>query len=319
MPPIEEGKCPICSEPCQEETVRNGAYRQYNCPNCGHYIIPYSTSAFSGDLDDKARAVLSHNIWKNQHSPELFIVTSQLVNEAKDLSLPTPAEQLDLYILFMGDSQGDSRSKEIIRKTGELRAKIGALNTEDIYFIQEEAKQSSLFKDTVQSECDVGGVLTMKGWQRYEELKRGRTHSRTAFMAMQFTDPKDLGVVRIVDEVFRPAVKETGFDLKRIDDETPAGLIDNRLRVEIRRCRFLIADLTYNNNGAYWEAGYAEGLDKPVIYTCSKLWLEKHGTHFDTNHHHTIRWDPNHPDQIAESLKSTIRKTLPFEAKMPEE
>ena len=49
-----------------------------------------------------------------------------------------------------------------------------------------------------------------------------------------------------------------------------AGLIDDRLRVEIRTSRFLIADLTHENAGAYWEAGFAEGLGKPVIYTCEK-------------------------------------------------
>ena len=47
-------------------------------------------------------------------------------------------------------------------------------------------------------------------------------------------------------------------------------MIDDRLRVEIQSARFLIADLTHENRGAFWEAGYAEGLGKPVIYTCEE-------------------------------------------------
>jgi nucleoside 2-deoxyribosyltransferase len=61
-----------------------------------------------------------------------------------------------------------------------------------------------------------------------------------------------------------------GFKLTRLDDDPKAGIIDDRLRVEIRTSRFLIADLTHENRGAYWEAGFAEGDGKPVIYTCRK-------------------------------------------------
>ena len=45
------------------------------------------------------------------------------------------------------------------------------------------------------------------------------------------------------------------------------------------------------NQGAYWEAGYAEGLRKPVIYTCKKSVFETEGTHFDTNHRVHVLWD----------------------------
>ena len=67
-----------------------------------------------------------------------------------------------------------------------------------------------------------------------------------------------------------------GFDLFKSDDEPRAGLIDDQLRVDIQSSDFLIADLTHDNLGAYWEAGYAEGLGKPVIYTCEQenFWLE---------------------------------------------
>jgi nucleoside 2-deoxyribosyltransferase len=63
-------------------------------------------------------------------------------------------------------------------------------------------------------------------------------------------------------------VAATGFILRRLDDEPKAGLIDDRMRAEIQASRFVIVDLTHMNRGAYWEAGYAEGLGKPVIYTC---------------------------------------------------
>ena len=85
--------------------------------------------------------------------------------------------------------------------------------------------------------------------------------------------------------MFRKAVRQAGFELIRLDDSPPAGLIDDRLRVEIQSSDFLIADLTHDNLGAYWEVGYAEGLGKPVVYTCEKTKFDQEETHFDTNHH----------------------------------
>ena len=100
-----------------------------------------------------------------------------------------------------------------------------------------------------------------------------------------------------------------------MDDEPRAGLIDDKLRVEIQASDFIIADLTHDNLGAYWEAGYAEGLGKPVIYTCEKEKFETEKTHFDTNHHLTIIWDKDAPESAGENLKATIRATLPQLAK----
>jgi hypothetical protein len=118
----------------------------------------------------------------------------------------------------------------------------------------------------------------------------------------------------IYENYFKNAVRATGFDLYRLDEAPKAGLIDDKLRVEITTSRFLISDLTHENPGAYWEAGYAEGLGKPVIYTCEKEKFETSKTHFDTNHHLTVIWDKENPEAAVQQLKATIRATLPSEA-----
>jgi nucleoside 2-deoxyribosyltransferase len=127
---------------------------------------------------------------------------------------------------------------------------------------------------------------------------------------MRFGDPE---LDEMLRDHFRPAVQRTGFTLFRLDDEPRAGLIDDRLRVEIRQSRFLLSDLTHANNGAYWEAGYAEGLGKPVIYLCKKEVFENPKTrpHFDTNHHLTIVWDRETIQEDMERLVATIRYSIP--------
>jgi hypothetical protein len=151
----------------------------------------------------------------------------------------------------------------------------------------------------------------MLGWGRFEELKRVQTSSRTAFMAMRFGQQQ---LDDIVEQVFKPAVLRTGFELKKLTDEQPAGLIDDQIRAAILSARFVIADLTHGSHGAYWEAGFAEGLNLPVIYTCEKSAWEQTKTHFDTNHLLTIIWDPTNPHTAGEALTATIRATLRTEA-----
>ena len=51
----------------------------------------------------------------------------------------------------------------------------------------------------------------------------------------------------------------------------------------MRGARFVIADLSHDNNGAYFEAGFAEGIGLPVVYTCEVKKFEAKKTHFDTN------------------------------------
>jgi nucleoside 2-deoxyribosyltransferase len=157
--------------------------------------------------------------------------------------------------------------------------------------------------------------MTVRGWVHYEELQKQAKDSTQAFMAMKFGEPE---LDAIVDNTFRPAVAQTGFRLQKLNDEQSAGLIDDQLRVQIRRSRFLIADLTHGNKGAYWEAGFAEGIGIPVIYTCKEYEFGKE-SHFDTNHHLTVMWNPEKPDEAAEKLKATIRATLPEVAKMEDD
>jgi hypothetical protein len=73
---------------------------------------------------------------------------------------------------------------------------------------------------------------------------------------------------------------------------------------------FLIADLTHASNGAYWEAGYAEGLGKLSSTLARKSEFHK-ASHFDTNHHLTVLWETDQLAEAAQGLMNTIRATIP--------
>jgi nucleoside 2-deoxyribosyltransferase len=114
---------------------------------------------------------------------------------------------------------------------------------------------------------------------------------------------------KVFNDCLGQAVKDTGYELRTATQR--AGLVDAVIEDEIRRCRFLIADLSDSNAGAYWEAGFAEGLGKPVIYICKS----NCEVHFDTDHRHTVRWDVSDLARTATQLKAVIRNTLLGDAK----
>ena len=132
--------------------------------------------------------------------------------------------------------------------------------------------------------------------------------SRYGFLAMQYDEPD---LERLVKDHIKPAIsKELGYEVRDLRDVARAGIIDEIMRTTIKGASFVIADLTHDNNGAYWEAGFAEGFSIPVIYICQEEKFRKVKTHFDTNHLTTIRWRFEDPDGFRKELVETIRRTI---------
>nr|CAX84004.1 uncharacterized protein [uncultured bacterium] len=150
--------------------------------------------------------------------------------------------------------------------------------------------------------------LTLDGWERYEAEKTGKVSGKYGFIAMKFGDPI---LDPFVEKTVRPAVKDgIGYDLLDMRNVARAGIIDNIMRTQIRDAAFVIVDLTHDNSGAYWEAGYAEGLGKPVLYICEKGKFDEAKTHFDTNHCTTVLWDHQDGNTFRQELIATLRRSL---------
>ena len=223
---------------------------------------------------------------------------------------PTPSEQADNLIRALAESRRFNMKQPL--DFDNMGHQIGS-STKDIYDeVVRDVVERKLI--TLQPVMGAGGlmrigqlgILTVQGWRYYEELDRGKISGNRGFMAMDFKNE----ILRdILNNHFKPAAKEVGFELATLDDDHIAGLIDARMSVAIRTSAFVVADLTDDNLGAYFEAGFAIGLGKTVIFTCEReKWEEK--THFDTNHHYTVIWDSKEPEKAAEKLKATLCDTF---------
>ena len=318
--------CPVCgtlTKPSERHPTKRIFTLQ--CCRCGVFSLTppalESLSQYFGK--NKRQMALSYAIRRiqeeRQSEPPLF-THEQVESLAKTGYLPTPKEQADNLIRWLGDTLAGP-GELITVNPDDHGGIVGSASDLGFIFVVNGLKAGDLIisqpapfrrAETFHNGLASSVTLTFKGWERYEELKSGAASGSTAFMALKFGDPE---LDEFLENHLREAVRKTGFTLRRLDDEPRAGLIDDRLRVEIKACRFLIADLTHGNKGAYWEAGYAEGLGKPVIYTCKREVFENiehpDRPHFDTNHHLTVVWDSADLQGAVERLQATIRATLP--------
>lgn len=129
----------------------------------------------------------------------------------------------------------------------------------------------------------------------------------SGFLAMQY---EDVELEQMASNHMKPVVRSLGYNLQDMRDISQAGVIDNLLREALRGAKFVIADLTHGNNGAYWEAGFAEALGKPVIYTCEQRRFEEVQTHFNTNHCTTVMWSSGDTESFRGALSGALRRSL---------
>ena len=308
--------CPICSArlTSHRENLGGKDATFYDCPRCGQFQLSGSLVASLPELksrDAEAWAKLSHAIRRSQGRSESVVWNTYSVIAVLKNPLPRPREQADLLLRWIAENvSGPGEDVDVRFEThGSI---IGSKTQSGFALIIDHLFSSGLITGhSLATLAGSGRALatpTFAGWEYYEQLRQGRAEYRKAFMAMKFGDTL---LNNMLETAFKPAAKKAGFELSKLDDNPIAGLIDDRLRVEIQSSAFMVADLTHDNFGAYWEAGYAEGLGKPVIYTCEKGKFESSKTHFDTNHHLTICWIDSEPEAAASSLLATIRATLP--------
>jgi len=325
---VADEKCAFCLSPIPRATSqqRYGDLQEVNCQCCGKYritgtmidVLPH------WELSDANWAAIAYNLKQMTNRSEPPRLDRDVLRALKDTAkLPHPDQILDDLVLWSGSRSrwpGDTLHVNF----AEHRTVLGAVDQNAFNFMIECMNQSGYFGGDVLT--DMSGVpksryagcsLKPDGWQRFRELSTLKAERRYGFMAMKYGDTEVDAVVR---DHFSPQIALAGFELRRLDDGQPAGLIDDQLRVRIRQARFLVCDLTHGNRGAYWEAGFAEGLGIPVIYTCRRDVFDdpKHEwhPHFDAAHWVTVPWDPADPMAAAAKLKDTVRATLPSDARL---
>ena len=153
----------------------------------------------------------------------------------------------------------------------------------------------------------VQGIVTVEGYSRIAEQSINVDSAQT-FVAMWFNKETEL----VFKQGIVPAIEAAGFKPFRADLVDFLDKIDDKIVAEIRRSRFLVADMTHGIGGArgsvYFEAGFALGLGIPVIFTCRDDMLDE--LHFDTRQYPHIGWKENEVDTLCSKLENRIRALI---------
>ena len=305
-------KCAIWGTPAQ--LLENaGDFQVFDSPRTGgKYWISGTALGQVLPLTDYAKRLLTTWLCEQRRvgvdTPKISGTVLDLIKSRRPLPV---TERLTAALLFLGKN---------IRNLGD-QISLGEESAVDTLRCMAETESNStgemhelltMLHDTgyIQGAFSLGGYCdvcpTAAGWREIDNLNRPKSDSSQAFVAMWFSpatnDAYTLGIA--------PAIAALGYKSVRIDQKEHNNKIDDEIVAEIRRSRFLIADFTCEpsnvRGGVYYEAGFAQGLGIPVIWTCKDTSLRD--LHFDTRQYSHIVW--RDPADLLTQLKNRIGATI---------
>lgn len=204
-----------------------------------------------------------------------------------------------LSLLFVDRKEKDERPFSQTRGQMLWREDVACLREAD--YMVDYLKESGYIKDYLFPRSENGAKLTLapKGYARVEELQKASSFGRSVLVAMQFGEE-----TKPLRESIRTGISDAGYHAVFIDEVQHNDFITPELLKHIRDSKFVVVDLTHQNNGAYFEEGYAMGLGKSVIQLCKK----ETKLHFDIAQKNTIMWSSE--DEIPEKLANRIKATI---------
>ena len=279
--------CPLCKEPRAEIPPSNTRTSDVDCPACGCYRITFEAqTALNGD----ERLSFNLGSWVSEQAGNGVIptVNQQTIDWMRTFPLPTVKKRAELYLgaaIKMLDGK-------LLGRVGisdqRLRIASWSYHNEDCVAIAKYLEKMGAMEDPGPPGSGQEMRVIANGHLIHEEMSGRRTKVTQVFVAMWFGE----AVKDVYDRGIAPAIRESGYEPLRIDRREHDGKIDDQIVAEIRRSSFLVADFTGHRGGVYYEAGFAHGLGRRVLFTCQRETIDD--LHFDVRQYNTILWtDPS--------------------------
>ena len=306
-----EQKCPIWGTPADVTKAGNRlAHRVRSPPAAGDYEITERAIALikGGVLDEPAKAKLTTMLIDRRHEGgDSPIVDSTMLQEIRKVPILADAERAEYLLKYIASQESSSPGLAV--RIGYPIVP-GALahseswtdhQVEVVVCYMEGAQWVRVVRTLDGMECS----LTRAGRVHLDAMRKG-TRGRHVFVAMWF----DSGMSDAYRYGIEPGIQDAGFIPVRIDEKKTANRIDDDIINEIKRSRFVVADMTHGADGVrgsvYYEAGFAHGHGLEVIYCCRHDCIER--LPFDTRQYHHIVWKT--PEELRAELAERIRARI---------
>ena len=146
-------------------------------------------------------------------------------------------------------------------------------------------------------------VITPKGWVALDGLVKSEIPDE-CFVAMWFSPEVD---TLFADAIY-PGAEDAGYRAIRVDKIDHNNKIDDEIIAGIRRGKFLIADFTGQRGGVYFEAGFAMGLGKQIIWLVREDEINK--IHFDNRQYNFTTWSLDDLPALRRKIQLRIEATI---------
>ena len=118
------------------------------------------------------------------------------------------------------------------------------------------------------------------------------------------------------ERVYKPVIQSLNHSVMRIDEKQFNGSIIGEITAEITDSIALIADLTGNRGGVYYEAGIARGLqlcNHPIklVLTCKRSFFDNERVHFDVSGENIVLYEND--DDLKRKLAKRLQAVLGVE------
>ena len=307
-------QCLIWGSQADAVSLRGEFYFVRNSPRSGgNYVINIDVGWHirEGQLTDDQKARLTTMLvdQRRRTGEEWPLVTPSVIEKAMNTPMLPVQERADRLLRYISECSSDKIGKWVpilnldspIHATG--LAKSDSAGYSELEYLSKYLAQSQWIELPLYPDESPypDARVTVTGYTRIEE-QRTNLDSSQVFVAMWFHESTD----EALEAGIEPAIRDAGYKPFRVDQKEHINKIDDEIIAGIRRSKVVVADFTHGDDGArggvYYEAGFAHGLNLPVLFTCRKDMMKT--LHFDTNHFNHIVWTD--PADLREKLKNRI-------------
>lgn len=320
--------CPFCTSKATSQFLGDfNEHRVIECALCGKYI-------YNGMYDDsnEKNYIASYLFYNKKTKNELnyigtdkyydFIIkdksacnfnkiTPEIIHNYKFMTFPEKINQIMIYLgsksKYMGEfleiTTNEISSAFFSNRYSENGQAFGLREIkQQISMILEYLRESDLIKDYDIKLDSCVLCISTRGWQLIEQIQKDTSFGKKVFIAMSFKNE-----TITTREALKTGITNAGYTPVLIDEVTHNQQIVPEMFKQIRDSKFLVIDVSVPNNGAYYEAGYALGLGKEVIFCCSQKSFEdkEKRPHFDVSQKQMIVW--NDEADLSDKLEKWIK------------
>jgi nucleoside 2-deoxyribosyltransferase len=294
--------CPVCKLNDDQIVIENagdfGRHSRINCPRCQSFTITYLAQSALPSLyiGPKLSAWIRGRNEQGAEVPQ--ITTDTLRDLQKGFPNYSPREKQIKLLENIERMTAYPGKTVLLFPKYDIPLAWASAQEEFVYYINSLIERGLLRKtenrglphrtdgkNKIFDSLTFSVAITADGWDYLEERERHIEERTQAFVAMSFS--KDLKF--IWEGPIYNAITKAGYKPYRVDAEPHSERIDAKIISEIKNSRFVVADVTEQKLGVYFEAGYAIGLGLPVLWCVRKDDLEN--VHFDTRQYNHIVWE----------------------------